>query len=102
MIYPQTKKVGQKMNKTYGFLTDKRFCERRIAEAEKTIREQHKNIEYYEGLLKRFDKNPDYKFYGYSSCQYNREDIEKWIDDAKDIIARAIGKKILYRDQIEG
>lgn len=81
--------------------TDKGFCERRIAEAEKTIRAQHKNIEYYEGLLKRFDENPEYKLNGSSSFQYTREDVEKWLDDAEDIIEQAISKEIYYRDRIE-
>lgn len=80
--------------------TDKGFCERRIAECEKTIRAQRKNIKHYENLLKEFDKDPDFKVTGYNTS-YGRDEVEGWLENAEEIIEQAISKEIYYRNRIE-
>ena len=77
----------------------KAFCERRIAEAEKTIRAQRKCLEVYEGYLKQIEETGAAKSaYGY---EVSKEDALNYIDRAEEIIEDAISKSIYYHEWIE-
>ena len=77
----------------------KSFCERRIAEAEKTIRAQRKHLEVYEGYLKQIEETGAAKSaYGY---EVSKEDALNYIDRAEEIIEEAISKSIYYHEWIE-
>ena len=80
--------------------TDKGFCERRIADAQKTIKAQRKNIETYEEHIKRFDEDENYIYRGFGK-NYSREDVENWIENAEEIIEQAISKEIYYRQCLD-
>lgn len=73
---------------------DKGFCERRIAEAEKTIRAQKKNIEHYRDVIDRLNRGE--KVY---DCTVEEE--ESYIEHAEEIIENAISKAIYYREALE-
>lgn len=79
--------------------TDKGFCERRIKEAEKTIRAQRKNIEHYQQRLDKINAGETVK--DYYGREYSAEDIESWIDKADAIIEQAISKICYYKQCIE-
>ena len=74
--------------------TDKGFCERRIAEAQKNIRAQQKNLKYYNECLKLFEE-------GKAVTRYTREEVERWIENAEELIEQAISKEVYYRECIE-
>lgn len=77
----------------------KSFCERRIAEAEKTIRAQRKHLEVYEGYLKQIEETGAAKSaYGY---EVSKEEALNYIDRAEEIIEDAISKAIYYHEWIE-
>ena len=80
--------------------SDKGFCERRIAEAEKTIRAQKKNIEHCEKTLKKLNSGERIP-YGYGGDLLTVEQVEGWIENAEEIVEQAIGKAIYYREAIE-
>jgi len=81
---------------------DKGFCERRIKEAEKTIRAQKKNItEHYEPQLEKIlagEKLTDWR-----GAEYTRtaEEVTAWIDRAELIIEQEISKIVYYKQCIE-
>ncbi len=77
----------------------KAFCERRIAEAEKTIRAQRKHLEVYERYLKQIEETGKAKSaYGY---EVSKEEALNYIDRAEEIIEDAISKSIYYHEWIE-
>lgn len=80
--------------------TDKGFCERRIAEAEKTIRAQKKNLDHYRGLLNKLNAGEQIKL-GYGDEYLNIPQVERWIEDAEEITEQAMSKAIYYRDSLE-
>lgn len=80
--------------------TDKSFCERRIAEAEKTIKAQKKNLEHYRETLEKVKSGEKIK-YGYSDQLLSAERVEKWIEDAEEITEQAMSKAIYYREALE-
>ena len=80
--------------------SDKAFCERRIAEAEKTIRAQKKNIEVYEQRLARLNSGEKIRF-GYGDEYLTVEQVEQWIENAEEIMENAMSKIIYYREAIE-
>ena len=79
--------------------SDKGFCERRIAEAEKTIRAQKKNIEHYNNILEHLEKGEPVP--GYSLATYTVEQTQAWIENAEERIEAAMSKAIYYREAIE-
>jgi len=80
--------------------TDKGFCERRIADAEKTIRAQKRNLEHYEKTLEKLNSGERVPF-GYSGDFLTAEQVEGWIENAEEIMESAMSKAIYYRDAIE-
>lgn len=83
--------------------SDKAFCERLIAEAEKTIRAQTKYIEVYTAALEAFDRGESYenrKWY-VTWTPEDREKIESWLENAAEIREQAMSKAIYYREAIE-
>lgn len=81
--------------------TDKGFCERRIAEAEKNIRAQKKNIEHYEKTLERINNGEQIKR-GWKENEFlTAEEVQEWIERAEEIIEQAMSKAIYYREAIE-
>ena len=83
--------------------SDKAFCERRIAEAEKTIRAQREWIGVYQAALEAFDKGESYKvpkwYINYTPD--DREKIEGYLEDAEEKLEQAMSKAIYYREAIE-
>lgn len=75
----------------------KDFCQRRIEDAEKTIRAQKRNISHYESIIHDIEtgKNPTM----WTRKPYELEAVQKWIEDANDIIEEAAGK-IAYYDAL--
>lgn len=78
---------------------DKGFCERRLKDAEKTIRAQKKNIEHYENVLSYLRKGE--KVPGYSYADWTVEQVEGWLENAEEIVEQAISKAVYYREAIE-
>lgn len=79
--------------------TDKGFCERRIAEARKTIRAQRKSIEHHEKTLERLNSGESIK--AWNGELLTVEQVESWIENAEEITEQAIGKEIYYREILE-
>lgn len=80
--------------------TDKSFCDRRIKEAEKTIRAQRKNIkEFYEPKLEKLAAGEELK--SWNGETITAEEVNSWIDKAEDIIEAAISKISYYTQCIE-
>lgn len=85
--------------------TDKAFCERRVAEAEKSIRAQKKSIEVYTRALEQVEQGKEYvgghdEWY----CHYTPSDAEKlrgYIENAEELMEQAMSKAIYYREAIE-
>jgi len=80
---------------------DKGFCMRRIEEAQKTVRAQKKNLEHYEGLLEQLDQKGYVDGFYWSREDMTAEKIQKWIENAEEIIEQAISKEIYYRECLE-
>lgn len=78
---------------------DKTFCERRIAEAEKTIRAQTKNIDFYKKELAEIESGAKKTRIGGEPI--TKEMVNKWIENAEEIIENAISKSIYYHEWIE-
>ena len=92
-------KTARETAKTAKQPESKSFCERRIAEAEKTIRAQRKCLEVYEGYLKQIEETGIAKSaYGY---EVSKEEALNYIDRAEEIIEDAISKSIYYHEWIE-
>lgn len=79
--------------------TDKGFCERRIAEAEKAIRAQKKNIEGYREDLNRLNSGEVLTKWG--GEPYTVEEVEGWIESAEEIMEQAMSKAIYYREALD-
>lgn len=80
--------------------TDKSFCERRIADAEKTIRAQKKNLESYRQTLEKLNSGEQIKC-GYGGDLLSVGQVEGWIENAEEIMENAMSKVIYYRDALE-
>lgn len=92
-------KTARETAKTAKQPESKAFCERRIAEAEKTIKAQRKHLEVYEGYLKQIEETGIAKSaYGY---EVSKEEALNYIDRAEEIIEDAISKSIYYHEWIE-
>ena len=76
---------------------DVAFCQRRIDEAEKTIRAQKKNLKSYEERQEKLNNGEVLK--RYSGEVITLEDVAEWIDHAEEIIEDAVSK-IAYYDAI--
>lgn len=72
------------------------FCQRRMDEAEKTIRAQKKNLDHYRNILARIEAGEEVK--GWSGNAYTAEEVNKWIEDAEQIVDQAMGKYTYYRE----
>ena len=79
--------------------TDKGFCDRRIKEAEKTIRDQRKNLEHYQARLEKINAGETVKRYDGSII--TAEEVESWIEQAEQITEQAISKICYYKQCIE-
>lgn len=73
---------------------DKGFCQRRIDEAEKTIRAQKKNLAIYEDKLQRIESGETVKTW--RGDIITAEEVTRWIEDTNDIINEAVGKVAYY------
>lgn len=78
--------------------TDKGFCERRIADAEKTIRAQQRNLAEYREALDKLNGGEEMPYY-YRDTPH--EKLENWIEQTEEIIENAISKAIYYREALE-
>lgn len=72
------------------------FCQRRMDEAEKTIRAQKKNLDHYHKIREAIDAGKAPR--GYGGNEYNAADVDRWIEDAEEIIDQAMGKYTYYRE----
>ena len=84
--------------------SDKGFCERRIADAEKTIRAQKKNIEHYQAILDVLNTGEDYTDPSWNYIHYTPEQkdkIEGRMENAEEIMEAAMSKAIYYREALE-
>jgi len=79
--------------------TDKGFCDRRIKDAEKTIRAQKKNIEHYQARLDKI--NAGETLTNWKGETLTAADVEGWIEEAEQIIEQAISKIVYYKQCIE-
>jgi len=79
---------------------NKGFCDRRIKEAEKTIRDQKKNIEvFYQPRLERINAGEEIKTYNGEIM--TAESVLESIERAEQIIEQAISKIVYYKQCIE-
>lgn len=79
--------------------TDKGFIDRRIKDAEKTIRAQKKNLENYNKTLERIKNGEEIK--RYNGDIITVETVQEWIDNAELIIENAISKSVYYHECLE-
>lgn len=79
--------------------TDKGFIDRRIKDAEKTIRVQKKNLEGYRKYLERIKNGEEIK--RYNGDRITSETVQEWIENAELIIENAISKSIYYHECME-
>lgn len=79
--------------------TDKGFIDRRIKDAEKTIRAQKKNIEGYQKYLEKIENGEEIKHY--NDDIITAEIVHEWIENAEMIIENAISKSIYYHECLE-
>lgn len=79
--------------------TDKGFIDRRIKDAEKTIRAQKKNLEHYNELLEKIEAGEEIK--NYRNELITAETINEWIEKAEMIVEDAISKSIYYHECLE-
>ena len=80
--------------------TDIGFCDRRIKEAEKTIRDQKKNIEtWYQPRLEKINAGQIIK--DWNGNQVTADDVLEQIERAELIIEQAISKVVYYKECIE-
>ena len=77
----------------------KGFCQRRIAEAERSIRAQKKNLKFYEIRMKQVRDNGGV-FY-VSGEPITDEKVQTWIENAEEIIQTNIEKIAYYDNLIE-
>lgn len=78
---------------------DNGFCQRRIREAEKTIRDQRKNIDGYKKYICRIESGEVIK--RYNGDVLTVDDINEWIENSEDRIENAIQKIVYYKERIE-
>lgn len=92
-------KCANNARKTAKSMTDctKGFCQRRIEEAERTIRAQKKNLELYADRLERINNGEVVK--SISGEVLTAETVQTWIGNAIEIIQTNI-EKIAYYDNI--
>lgn len=79
--------------------TDKGFIDRRIKDAEKTIRAQKKNLESYHKTLEKIQSGEIITHYNGSNL--TEEEVNSWISTAEEIIEQAISKSIYYHECLE-
>lgn len=79
---------------------DKGFCERRMNDAEKTIRAQKKNLEHYKKQLEIIEKNGPQKR-PWTDEEITAETVTGWIENAEEIIENAISKYAYYAECLE-
>lgn len=79
--------------------TDKGFIDRRIKDAEKTIRVQKKNLDHYRVLLEQVASGKESK--RYDGSVVDQSGIQKWIENAELMIENAISKSIYYHELLE-
>ena len=97
--YAERAETARETAKQAKATTDKGFCERRIAEAEKTIRAQKKNMDHYNEILARINKGETVT--AYNGEVYTAETVNGWIENAGEIIEQAISKAVYYREALE-
>lgn len=78
----------------------KAFCQRRIDEAEKDIRQTSKNIEHYTKQLEKIDAGEEVRNY-YSGEIITRESVINNLERQEEIKLQAIEKSIYYREAME-
>lgn len=71
------------------------FCQRRIDEAEKGIRAQQRNIDSYKKKLEKIESGEELKSY-YSGNIITVDDVNRWIDEAEEIIEGYVSKVAYY------
>ncbi len=81
--------------------TDKGFIDRRIKDAEKTIKAQKKNLELYREKLEQIEKGKVFNNYNYNGKPITAETVQGWIEDAEMMIENAINKSIYYHECLE-
>lgn len=79
--------------------TDKGFIDRRIKEAEKTIRAQKKNLESYYKEMEKLEQGQIIE--RHDGKILTQEEAQGWIEHAGLIIENAISKSIYYRECLE-
>ena len=92
--------AAEKARKNAQKPTDKGFCDRRIKEAEKTIRDQKKNIDtFYQPRLDRINAGEELK--NYRGEIITAESVLEDIERAEIIMEQAISKIVYYTQCIE-
>lgn len=74
------------------------FCDRRIKDAEKTIRAQERNVDSYKNTLEKLERGEAVK--RFNGEPVTVEEVLGWIEQADDITEQAISKIIYYKEII--
>lgn len=98
--YEERAKVARATASAASGNVTKDFALRRINDAEKSIKAQRRNIEYYEKQLEKINSGETLKHY--NGDLITVDDVQRWIDDAELIIQNNIEKSIYYHEIIEG
>lgn len=78
---------------------DKGFCQRRMDDAQKTIKAQQKNLESYKKKMDRISAGETLKTWGGS--EITAETVSGWIETAEELIEAAISKYSYYAECLE-
>ena len=79
--------------------TDKGFCERRMNDAQKTIKAQQRNLERYKKKLDRISAGETLKTW--DGSENTAETVSGWIETAEELIEAAISKYAYYAECLE-
>lgn len=79
--------------------TDKGFCLRRIAEAQKTIRAQKKNLDAYKEKLGRLNSGEEITLYG--GDPLTPEMVQEWVERSEEIMEQATSMESFYQFHLD-
>ena len=97
--YDERAKVARETAKSAGGNVSIDFAQRRIDDAEKTIKAQTKNIKHYNDRLDAINAGTVLKHYNGEII--TADEVQRWIDDAEQIIENNTEKALYYRAIIE-
>ncbi len=97
--YAERANIARQTAKNASEPTDKGFCDRRIKEAEKAIRDQQKNLDTYKNYLEQLESGKEIR--RYNGDMLTIAQVNEWIDTAEELIDQNISKSVYYHECME-